>query len=350
MRWNCPRLNVGQMLCVLMVTGLSLANSLSMRESRWPTFADLFKQKQKTEVKGTVPSTTDVHVVYSTDPGGYIGLLSSMLSLSYHLTEPEHCYVHLIVGKEDMAHASQLVDCFRHEMEINKTTAPTVLLHEFRPIRFDASRNLFQNILAGKDHAFARFYLPEYFPDVERVIYLDYDTIVRTDIGALYRMPMEHGLAGVLQMGGTYNKRYIKVDPDVAKYVKDPESWIINTGMVVMDLARWRTGNVTQSLEEWTTKFNAGVSDQLVLNLEFKEKRGFDELPIVWNLYNLGTEREWDRRLVSAAKILHWSGGWKPWEGMHNELYQSDFAPYVPRDQCGVLPTPWTAASFRASR
>ena len=40
---------------------------------------------------------------------------------------------------------------------------------------------------------FARFYFHELFPDIERVIYLDLDTIVQGDIAELWKTPLEPG-------------------------------------------------------------------------------------------------------------------------------------------------------------
>jgi len=253
-----------------------------------------------------------VHVAYASDSSGFTGLLASMLSLSRRLKDPQHCTIHLIVVKADMAKAESLLECFRSELTGQVPAVPKVVLHELQAVPF-AYANIIKRLNICREQAIARIYLHKYLPDIDRVLYLDFDTIVKDDIGSLYRMPMKHAFAAAVQSEETPTHMYSKKFGPLVGLFKQPQAHTFNTGVLLMDLRRWRSENVTGSVEQWMQRTQV-VEDQLLLNLAFQPgEGGYDEIGAEWNTCNLGCGAIRGPKTLSAAKILHWSCMWKPW-------------------------------------
>lgn len=80
--------------------------------------------------------------------------------------------------------------------------------------------------------ALLKLNLAEILPDVDKVLFIDGDVIVRKDLGELFRMPLEgNAFAAVRDMGGELKFRFHE-KIGVEKY--------INSGVLLMDLALFR--------------------------------------------------------------------------------------------------------------
>jgi len=292
-----------------------------------------------------------IHVAYAADVGAFTGLLSALLSLSRSLERPRDCRVHLLVAGEDAARARGLGACLLRELGPG-AAAPAVEVHALRAeaVRFNSSK------IAGLPDSkakFFKFYLADLLPGVDRVLYLDTDTIVRTDLGPLYRMPMDHALACVREratMGlflhalGTDASRLRPHMPDEAL----PQ---LQAGVLLLDLRRWRSEAIAQALEEWPAKLGT-YGDQLLLSLEFNYRRGHDALDQAWNVYGAGLQHRFERLItrtpdwapeqLAGSRILHFSGKGKPWGAGTGgsgsaALCRDLYAPFAPKQHCEAL-------------
>ncbi len=91
----------------------------------------------------------------------------------------------------------------------------------------------------GSYAANLRLFLPDILPEaVERILYLDADTIVADSIGRLYRTDMGHHVIGMaLDSLVKRHKQDIGLDTDEDYY---------NSGVILFDMIKWRGGNFTQ--------------------------------------------------------------------------------------------------------
>jgi len=260
------------------------------------------------------PNLSTIHVAYSSDASGFMGTLASMLSLAKRLKEPEHCVIHFVVSAVDMELANELVQCFKRELAPKMKVLPEVQLHLAPHVRFNYL-NYIRRLWLCKDQAFARIYLPQILPNVDRVLYLDFDTIVKDDVGPLYRMQMNHSMAAVVQPEESARHMYEKHRYErLMHFFENPDAHTFNSGVLLMDLRRWRAENVTQALEALVDKTQM-VEDQFLMNVAFQPNAGlkFDHLDTAWNLYNMGNQKDWSHSQLKSAKILHWSSFFKPW-------------------------------------
>jgi lipopolysaccharide biosynthesis glycosyltransferase len=102
--------------------------------------------------------------------------------------------------------------------------------------------------------AWARFLLPDLLPDVERILYLDADTLVVNPIRELWETPL-----GGLPLAAVPNV----VERDMWRHVErlglDPRA-VLNTGVLLMDLARMRADRSHEAVTSAATE----LGDRLV--------------------------------------------------------------------------------------
>jgi len=278
----------------------------------------------------------EVHVAYLCDARNFLPLLNSMASLARTLSNPDQCSIHLIVPREDMSKVPAIIECFKRELAALKAL-PSFRIYPLRTTRIINRR---AGDLVRKSLIFERFYLQEYLPaDLPRVVFLDADTIIKSDIRPLYRRKMTSALAAV--RGGlpvrTIFKLYVR-DWHMFRYFRDPEMRYVCQAVSVLDLTRWRSGEVTRALESWAERFPDAMSELEILNLEFQN--GTDDLDWRWHVWNLGCSKRLSPKCRKRARILHWSGPYKPWIrsaagglGPNHYIYQA----YAAKARCGAL-------------
>jgi len=269
------------------------------------------------------------HIVYTADSAVFGALTRSMLSVGKHFSADEDFQMHLLVPDKDIPEATTLVACFQQAMsQWRNSSVPVVKLQVVGDLPVQVA---YQDRPDLKDHAAAssaRLFLPEHLPEVDKVLYLDADTISRGDLAPLFATPMDGALAAV-EEGMTFDETWAKWYPDVTKLVSNAKRrTIFNDGVLLLDLQRWRAERVGEDLQQWASRAGARVDDQLLLNLEFQVTKSFTRLPAQWNdlrvrptgwpKYGWADDLQPEDEL-SNAMVLHWTGP-KPWniEAMHD--------------------------------
>lgn len=143
--------------------------------------------------------------------------------------------------------------------------------------------------------------------DVERILYLDCDMLVRDDISLLFNVDLGgHSIAAVRDTSGAFitGQRDLLKNRDIF----DPADPYFNAGLVLIDIGRWREADIVRHLEE---AYASGVMqriyyDQDLLNLIFRRK--WLNLPWRWNVIDA---RPMHEGLDPA--IAHYTGEAKPW-------------------------------------
>merc|ERR1712187_770071 len=99
----------------------------------------------------------------------------------------------------------------------------------------------------------ARLQLSDYLPsDVQRVIWLDIDTIVRVDLTPLYQMHMENSFAAV--GGCKFDFKWCVKEAgtgQMAKLVNLTEENMFNTGVLLIDLTKWGAPTTKYNVTGW---------------------------------------------------------------------------------------------------
>ncbi|XP_053577006.1 glycosyltransferase 8 domain-containing protein 1 [Bombina bombina] len=205
-----------------------------------------------------------------------------------------------------------------------------------------------------KPLTFARFYLPDLVPNVEKVIYLDDDVIVQDDISELFNTPIKPGHAAAFSedcdsitskflirgAGNQYNYiGFLDYKKEVIRNLGMKASTCsFNPGVFVANLTEWKMQNITQQIEKWMaldvaediySKSLAGsIAAPPLLIVFYKIHSNIDPM---WHVRHLGsnTGKRYSPQFVKAAKLLHWNGHFKPWgrAASYSEVWEKWYIP-----------------------
>ncbi len=149
--------------------------------------------------------------------------------------------------------------------------------------------------------AYARFFLPELMPDCQRILYIDCDTLVDSDITPLFTLDM-----------GTYDVGCV-------------QDWLnrklFNSGVMLFDADKWREKEIRKRLVETLDVMKEEglpTDDQQVLNRYFGEN--YLHLPLAWNFQTgidavLPAEKSYIEKYghLDDYRIIHYSTAAKAW-------------------------------------
>ncbi|OQQ78755.1 glycosyltransferase [Ligilactobacillus salivarius] len=153
--------------------------------------------------------------------------------------------------------------------------------------------------------SYYRFILADLLPSLDRIIYLDVDTLALGDLTELWRTDLEGKFMGVV-------KDVFNVAP---KIVSERKSYF-NSGMLLMDLNLFRKYDICSDLVDFAIDVAeyCEYGDQDILNYYFID--GYKLLDIKWNC---GREFLEDRE--KEVGIVHFYGLEKPWNNIVYSFY-----------------------------
>lgn len=153
-----------------------------------------------------------------------------------------------------------------------------------------------------------RLFIPEMFPQYEKAIYLDSDTVVEGDIAALYDQD-----PGDCYVAACHEQAMVQVDPFgsyVEKVLGVSRHNYFNAGVMLMNCGRFREGKALERFADLLNTYHFVVTqDEDYLNLICKDHVRF--LDQRWNTeLTEGLTYPYDER---EAHILHYIMVNKPW-------------------------------------
>lgn len=171
--------------------------------------------------------------------------------------------------------------------------------------------------------AYFRLDIPTVLPEeVRKAIYLDCDLIVLQDIRALWDIDLGGFPLGAVEDLGVLASANKKRNKQEVFGWEEKYSYF-NSGVLLLDLDLWRKEDYTNTLLELLAKKHYRHHDQDALNELFMGK--WQKLPLRWNVIppvwhmNLliiqqRKYRQQAKQAVRDRAILHYAGGYKPWE------------------------------------
>lgn len=151
-----------------------------------------------------------------------------------------------------------------------------------------------------------RFFISEMFPELNKAVYIDSDTVVRGDIGCLFDSEL-----GDKWVGACHEQAMVQVDTYgtyCERVVGVSRHNFFNAGVMLINCKRFREKNVLASFTSLLKEYNFVVTqDEDYLNLICKDHVLW--LDSRWNTEIFG-EIPYD---ISEAHILHYIMTSKPW-------------------------------------
>ena len=187
---------------------------------------------------------------------------------------------------------------------------------------FDGYHTFDENsVCVASISALLKFIIPNVFPKLDKILYLDGDLIVKEDLSFLYQTNIDnYYLAAVIDSGIIYfHHTYAHM---VEKY--------FNSGVMLMNLKKMRYDNTPEILmKKKKETSDSSFMDQNIFNIVFDGK--YRNLPIRYNFLGVNLYRAYDKwtieqinelygtkytdkkMLFEDPAIIHYSSKDKPW-------------------------------------
>lgn len=291
---------------------------------------DTFKFTEAPEYRnGVTCDLTTVHVAMTLDSEYLRGSIAAVHSVLRHSSCPENVFFHFIAAEFDYTSPRVLTRLVRN-------TFPSLNFKVYI-FREDGVINLISSsirVALENPLNYARNYLGDMLdPKINRVIYLDSDVVLVDDIKKLWNITLRNNrVIGAPEYCHTNFTNYFTdnfwSDPILSNtffsFGSDKSKsgnlrpCYFNTGVMVMDLKKWREGEYIKKIEKWMEIqrkkriYELGSLPPFLLvfagNIEPIDHR--------WNQHGLGGDNVKGscRSLHSGpVSLLHWSGKGKPW-------------------------------------
>ncbi|KAJ7542149.1 hypothetical protein O6H91_10G092000 [Diphasiastrum complanatum] len=255
-----------------------------------------------------------VHIAMTLDATYLRGSMAAVFSVVKHAACPENIVFHFLVSDGDVELKALMRTTFPYlrfkiyyfdEMLVKNRISLSVRQDLEQPLNY--ARNYLADIIE---------------PCVQRVIYLDSDLVVVDDIARLWGTSLGSKTLGAPEYCHANFTKYFTnsfwSNRNFSSTFYERTPCYFNTGVMIMDLIKWRQHNYTKLIELWMDVqkefriYELGSLPPFLLvfagSIEAIEHR--------WNQHGLGGDN-----VVGSCRslhpgpvsLLHWSGKGKPW-------------------------------------
>ncbi|XP_068654163.1 probable galacturonosyltransferase 13 [Aristolochia californica] len=186
-----------------------------------------------------------------------------------------------------------------------------------------------------------RIYLPELFPNLDKVVFLDDDVVIQRDLSPLWYIDLGGKVNGAVEtckgkdewvMSKHFRNYFNFSHPLVAKNLNPNEcAWAY--GMNVFDLRVWRKTNIRETYHYWLkenlnsnlTMWKLGTLPPALIAFRGQVQ----PIDPSWHMLGLGYQNKTDLDMVRQAAVIHYNGQSKPWLEIAFEHLQPFWAKYV---------------------
>jgi lipopolysaccharide biosynthesis glycosyltransferase len=173
-----------------------------------------------------------------------------------------------------------------------------------------------------------KIYLPEILKDIDKVIYMDGDTVVLKDLRSLFEMDVKGVYAAVAKDG-----IYYRFPKEMNEMGLDKRGFYFNSGVMLHNLQEQRQDNIVEKLVHYVKTNNDFYGDQDVLNVVLGDKLKLmsyknncistffeaDDLDFLSDYFGENLPKD-TFYIYQGATIIHYAGD-KPWQDNYSPLY-----------------------------
>ncbi|PON59370.1 Galacturonosyltransferase [Trema orientale] len=179
-----------------------------------------------------------------------------------------------------------------------------------------------------------RFYLPEMYPKLHRILFLDDDIVVQKDLTGLWKIDMDGKVNGAVETCfGSFHRyaQYMNFSHPLIKEKFNPKACAWAYGMNFFDLDAWRREKCTeeyhywQNLNENRTLWKLGTLPPGLITYYSTTK----PLDKSWHVLGLGYNPSISMEEINNAAVVHFNGNMKPWLDIAMNQFKPLWTKYV---------------------
>ncbi|XP_061348298.1 galacturonosyltransferase 8 [Gastrolobium bilobum] len=179
-----------------------------------------------------------------------------------------------------------------------------------------------------------RFYLPEMYPKLHRILFLDDDIVVQKDLTGLWKIDMDGKVNGAVETCfGSFHRyaQYMNFSHPLIKAKFNPKACAWAYGMNFFDLDAWRREKCTeeyhywQNLNENRTLWKLGTLPPGLITYYSTTK----PLDKSWHVLGLGYNPSISMDEITNAAVVHFNGNMKPWLDIAMTQFKPLWTKYV---------------------
>ncbi|XP_077227719.1 galacturonosyltransferase 8-like [Tasmannia lanceolata] len=179
-----------------------------------------------------------------------------------------------------------------------------------------------------------RFYLPEMYPKLHRILFLDDDVVVQKDLTGLWKIDMDGKVNGAVETCfGSFHRyaQYMNFSHPLIRQKFNPKACGWAYGMNFFDLDAWRKEKCTeqyhywQNLNENRTLWKLGTLPPGLITFYSTTK----PLDKSWHVLGLGYNPSISVDEIRNAAVVHFNGNMKPWLDIAMDQFRPLWTKYV---------------------
>lgn len=252
-----------------------------------------------------------VHICFITDEGYVTPTVVAIKSLLDGKSNGLKIEIHILASNLSKDSIYKLKKCCINKCSID--------INEVNDI-YNFNNLKIENLHVSTSALF-KFLIPDIFKDIDKILYLDGDIIVKGDIGKIWNENINGVYAAVVK-----DMKAMTYNPPQTQKLKINHTSYFNTGVILYNLKKMREDNICKELIEYRKNGKNYFMDQDAFNVVLKEKVKY--LPFEYNVISsvMGyfkideIIRYYDLKKYNSkndindnALIIHLASPYKPW-------------------------------------
>lgn len=249
-----------------------------------------------------------IHLATSADRNFEVGLHVTLYSALDTLSTHSRAVIHLVLkdyGSREMAFLKRTLERFDDRYEL--------VLHDLNRLDLGRGKSLHGNMMP-----YTTLLFPEII-DAPRVLYIDSDLLVATDLSILYEFELGAGSVAAVPV---HTVRYaVPGEREFLMSLGIPEeASYYNSGVVLFDAEYWKKSGLTRRCFEFAERYaeHLSTADQAVINGVLQSE--LVPLPEKYNRHRTAVST---LAINQDDSIYHFVGSPKPWDFLGEWLHRS---------------------------
>ncbi|KAL6557335.1 putative galacturonosyltransferase 9 [Orobanche minor] len=179
-----------------------------------------------------------------------------------------------------------------------------------------------------------RFYMPEMYPKLNKILFLDDDVVVQKDLTGLWNIDLDGKVNGAVETCfGSFRRygQYLNFSHPLIREKFNPRSCSWAFGMNIFDLDAWRQEGCTEQYRSWQnlnvnqTLYKSGTTAAGLITF-YSTTKSLDKS---WHVLGLGYNPSISMDEINNAAVIHYNGHMKPWLDIAMNQYKSLWTKYM---------------------